>query len=632
MTSAGALRITLVGLVCGGLYLLAGWASAGAQESTAVDDEREPLEAEDAAADDEDADTIAYEVRLDGLDDNEALRELLRSASQAIAKRNDPPANSLVLGQRARRDIETFQRGLRANGYYDGEVTYTIEQIDGIETIIFDISAGTQYRFGDVAVSVVDPQGYPDIDPARLGLVAGEPAIAEAVVTAENQLLREAREAGRGLAKLGDRQALVDLDQKTMDVTLVLQPGPETTLGEVTFSGLEDVNESFARKQIPWEPGVTLFSPQEIETFRNALSGDRIFSGIRIQVAEETAPDGSLPVSVDLVERPPRTLSIGAQWRTDEGPGVLFTWVHRNLFGNAERLNAELEASQIRQRALLGITKPDFRRQDQEIGLEAEFLREETDAFDSLSFSIGGGIQRTLRRNPLTFEPVETVSAGFRLRPVQTSESGDGDDSFLLFSIPLGYRNDTTLNFLDPVDGYRFQIQTAPFYDILDGDLTFLKSEIRSSYYVQLRETPWLVLALRGNIGSIVGADVLDVPADERFYSGGGGSVRGYAFQFASPLDDDNSPIGGNSYLETSIELRTRFTETIGGAVFVDAGSAFLESYPDFQDVDPFPIGAGIGLHYLTPIGPLRLDFAVPLNRRPVDDDFQFYIGLGQAF
>ena len=123
----------------------------------------------------------------------------------------------------------------------------------------------------------------------------------------------------------------------------------------------------------------------------------------------------------------------------------------------------------------------------------------------------------------------------------------------------------------------------------------------------------------------------LEVPADKRFYSGGGGSVRGFAFQMAGPLDQDDDPVGGRSLVEASMELRWRFWDSFGLVPFVDAGNVYEEVYPSFDD--GLFWGAGLGFRYYTRVGPIRLDIATPINPRDgVDDPVQFYISLGQAY
>ena len=137
------------------------------------------------------------------------------------------------------------------------------------------------------------------------------------------------------------------------------------------------------------------------------------------------------------------------------------------------------------------------------------------------------------------------------------------------------------------------------------------------------------MLAARGSVGSIVGGDVEDIPATRRFFLGGGGSIRGYEYRTVGPREN-GEVVGGLSFVEASFELRYRLTDTIGIVPFVDVGAAFDHPLPDFSE--EFRVGAGLGLRYHTPLGPLRFDVAVPLNRKDGDPSFAFYVGLGQAF
>ena len=136
------------------------------------------------------------------------------------------------------------------------------------------------------------------------------------------------------------------------------------------------------------------------------------------------------------------------------------------------------------------------------------------------------------------------------------------------------------------------------------------------------------ILAGKIAVGTLVGGgDLGNVPATRRFYAGGGGSVRGYAYQGISPRDAANNALGGRSYVTASVEARFKVTDTIGVVPFLDVGTVSLNSAPNFSDIRA---GAGVGLRYATPFGPLRLDVAVPLRRYP--STFGIYAGIGQAF
>jgi translocation and assembly module TamA len=222
-----------------------------------------------------------------------------------------------------------------------------------------------------------------------------------------------------------------------------------------------------------------------------------------------------------------------------------------------------------------------------------------------------------------------TSGPAFRASRVEQANTGE-EDSFGLVSLPTKFNWDRSDDRLDPTRGGRLWIENEPFVDVFGNDLAFNKSRLEYAHYLKVLETPRVVLAGRSAVGTLFGASRADIPADLRFYAGGGGSVRGFAFQKAGELDDQNDPIGGRSLFEASGEVRVRVTESIGLVAFVDAGAAFTSSLPDFDD--ELRIGAGPGIRYFSPIGPLRLDVGFPVNPRNSDDAFQLYISIGQAF
>ena len=128
-----------------------------------------------------------------------------------------------------------------------------------------------------------------------------------------------------------------------------------------------------------------------------------------------------------------------------------------------------------------------------------------------------------------------------------------------------------------------------------------------------------------------MGGPALDeIPANWLFYAGGGGSVRGYAFNSLGPTGIFDAVIGGRSLFEASAELRVRVTDTIGIVPFFDAGNAFASTFPDFNE--PLYSSVGLGLRYFTAVGPIRLDVAFPLQRHAGNGPVAVYFSIGQAF
>jgi translocation and assembly module TamA len=221
-------------------------------------------------------------------------------------------------------------------------------------------------------------------------------------------------------------------------------------------------------------------------------------------------------------------------------------------------------------------------------------------------------------------------AADVSLETARLKDQGDTDTSTLV-GLPLAMSYDGTDSRTRPTEGVRLRLGATPYAGHLDKAIAFFASTVRGSGFLALDEERRFVLAGRAKAGSIVGESVEDLPANKRFYAGGDRSIRGYKFQRVGPLDDKNDPTGGRSLFEVGAELRVVAWRSIEVVPFVEGGNVYDQVYPDFSQAPRW--AAGLGLRHHTLIGPVRLDFAFPLNRRKdVDDRFQFYISLGQAF
>lgn len=568
---------------------------------------------------------VPYEVVIEGKLTAE-LRALLEQVSETRRLTDQPPSSEVRLRRRAEADIPRLQQALRSRGYYDADVDVRIEDQVTPARVVFEVERGPQYELDVVEIDTGDevPAGLRLPDRAALGLPEGAPAAARPIIDAQAELLRRAKAQGFALAEVSDRRVVVDHDQRTMEVTYILEPGPQARFGPLTIQGLDSVEEDFVRQRVGWEEG-QLITPERLEEARRSLVDTGLFQAVALELEEEPGPDDALPVTVRVTERKHRSVGLGVRYRTDEGPGGNVFLEHRNLFGEGETGEIEFDASGIGLRLGAAFRKPDFLRPDQALIADAEVAIEDTDAFEGTSIGGSIGLERT-------FAEGLTGSFALAYRYVEIDDLADdeGDESFGLLSLPARIYWDFSDDLLDPSSGGRLSFEEEPFVDTLGSDAIFNKALVRHSHYVQLMDDPRLILAGRAALGSIMGAEREEIPADERFYAGGGGSVRGFGFQKAGELDEDGDPIGGRSLLELAAELRLNFTDTIGAVAFLDAGAAFEAMLPDFSE--ELRLGTGVGLRYYSPIGPVRLDVGFPINRRESDDAFQLYISLGQAF
>lgn len=588
---------------------------------------------------DEDADIVdplRYSVTIDAPDADKDLAERLENASALKSDEEHPVSGSLGLMAKARSDREQLVAALYADARYEGVVTIAIQgkSIDELPPdaefkgpqpipVVVSVAAGPKFTLGDIRLKG-DAAGLASAD---FGLIAGGDAGSGAVLKAEAAIVRALKEEGRPLAKVTDREIVADHATSTLDVALTVAAGPVAGYGDTTVEGTEKVDRDFTEYMTGLKRGQQ-YSPQEIDDARDRLLGLEVFNSVTIKDGDRLDAQGNIPMDVQVSERKPRFFGIGGTFSNTEGLGLEGYWGHRNLFGRAEKLRIDGSISGIGSNSLSALNynagimfeKPGVLGPTSKFFTGIKTVFEHPDAYDHFSVKGDVGVSYDLDKR-------QRVSAEFDLDYSRITDTF-GKHTYLIASIPLQYVYDSRDDKLNPTRGFRALAYAEPSYDILSG-ATFLKLKGEGSAYQSLDTASRFVLAERAVLGSIVGTGLQNVPADRRFYSGGGGSVRGYAYQGIGPKDIDGQPIGGLSFFETSVEMRIAITDTIGIVPFVDAGTVSTKSFPDFADVK---VGAGVGLRYLTPFGPLRVDAAVPLNREPSDPHFGIYAGIGQAF
>jgi len=569
------------------------------------------------------AEALTYTTELRAADLPDDVRERVAEASTLIGGEETPPETPAGLQRRVADDRATLLDVLRAEGYHDAEITIEVGSGDPT-TVTIAIEPGSRYRFGDLNVAPAGahrPTTALTFNRADLGLERDAPARAAAVIEAETKLVSALGERGHPFATIADRRVLVDHAAQTVRVELNVDIGPAARFGALEVSGLDRVEPAFIRRRITWQVG-EVYDARVLARFRRALIDSGLFESVAAKPAAQPNPDGMTAIELRVTERKRRTIAAGISYSTAEGPAANLSWTHRNLFGEGERLQITLEGGQIAQGAKIDYRIPDVLGVDQAFAADARFAREQTDAFDAVNFGAGARLERTFGR-------YLSGSAGIGFDHLEV-EQNNVTRTFELISLPLILRWDSSDDLLDPTEGARVELRVTPTADVSGSDSRYVKSELTASTYVDLTDDGWAVLAGRTRLGVIAGAATADVPAARRFFAGGGGSVRGYGFQDVGPLDAGSDPLGGRSVVEVGLEARLRITEDIGVVPFIDGGMVYDDATPQFDQ--ELLWGAGIGFRYYTAIGPIRLDIATPLNGRSTDDDFQFYISIGQAF
>lgn len=595
---------------------------------------------------------VTYKVEIDAATAESDLRDAIGEASNLKSLAAAPPPNAAGLVRRAADDQPRVTAALYAFGYYGGTVTITVAGVSiaapeavaaaerasksGAVPVKITAAPGKQFRFRRIAYRDADTGAAlaPPLDPETLGIVPGEPARATAVTSGQLLVATQLRREGHPYATVVSRDVVADHATQSLDVTFRLRRGPKAPFGEVRVEGTERLPPAFVSERRNFEPGEP-YDPEKLADYRKELTRFDLFDSIRITEGERLDEAGRVPITVQVKERLRRFIGFGAKYSTTEGIEINGYWGHRNLFGGGERLRLDAaltaygsnfdqlsDTRSLGYRVSASFTKPGIFTVRDDFVSQLTGLRERTDAYRREGVLFTAGVRRRITQQL-------SVQLGLDVEFARVQDVF-GDNDYKLVGFPFEVAFDSTDNLLDPSRGIRAIGVIAPFPKFGNETVGMVHMKGTLSGYVALDRRARWVLAGRVSTGSILGAAIADLPAHRRFYVGGGGSLRGYGYQSVSPRTDGGTIIGGRSFLEASAELRVKITDTIGIVSFVDAGAAYAAPYPDFSERTRFSVG--LGARYFTGIGPVRLDVALPLNRRKDDARFGIYVSLGQAF
>ncbi len=584
------------------------------------------------------ADPVSYTVSIAKTQDA-ALNTALEGSSQLVTLRSKAPVGPFALVDRARRDADRFTTALKSFGYYNGSVAVRINGHPVDEAgLVALLQAAPANPPANVSVSV-DPGPlfhirqivltgtYPPGLQSRLSISLGAAADAGHILAARDTLLSALRDEGYALAKVTLEPATLYPRAAMMDVTYEIESGPRVAIGPITFKGLDGVHEGFARRMLKLHEG-ELFNASQISKARQDFAKVPIFASVTALPATELGPTGRLPITVYTSERPLRAVDLGVSYSTDLGVGLTAGWHHRNLFGNAEQLNltagfqgggnSEIHPGY---RVNAQLIKPGFFSPDQSLEGNLGGVKQSLLAYDQNALLQSIAINRT-------FSPRWSGSAGLSAEQELITQEGVST-RYNLIGVPLKLAYDSSDSLVNPTRGIRAAVLVTPQQSLTGRQATFVLTQFSGSTYLDLLGNGRTVLAMRGLIGNAFGASEFSLPPDQRFYAGGSGTVRGYRYQSVGPQFPNGQPSGGTQITAGSLELRQRFLASWGFTIFTDAGEV---SAPAASLSGKYGVGAGAGLFYVTPIGPIRVQAAIPLVRLPNSGSFELYVGLGQAF
>lgn len=574
------------------------------------------------------------ELTVPGAD--RALLDRLRAASLVLAAERENTTDSQTVFAAARADYARLIGALYAEGYYSGVIRIRIDGREAAEiapldtpgsigVVSIEVTPGPIFRFEKARMK-------PYARGTRLPPAYGDtkPAYSTAIVDAADAGVEGWRAIGHAKARVMGQSIVADHGAATIASEILLAPGPQLRFGQLRVSGYERMRLERILKIAGFPAGET-FDPAKLDKVATRLRRAGVFRTVAVTEAETIGHGDTLDVELVLDEEKLRRFGFGAEVSNSEGLNLSGYWLHRNLFGGAERLRVDgaierigAQSGSIDYSLGVRIDRPATPVTDATAFVEARASREDVLDQTVERVALDFGLSRE-------FGDHVSAQAGIGYLAERVSDVG-GSTDYRVLTVPVALTWDSRDNLLDAHRGFYLRTDLTPFLGYASaGSGAQVKADAR--LYRAFGADDRFVLAGRFQLGTNIGPRLPETPASFRFWSGGGGTVRGQPYQsLGVPLARSallSVQTGGMSFAAASAELRAAITDRIGAAAFYDAGFVGIDEL--FGGTGQWHAGAGIGLRYNTGIGPIRVDVAVPVSG-PTGDGVQIYVGIGQAF
>ncbi|WP_428512041.1 autotransporter assembly complex protein TamA [Roseovarius sp.] len=562
----------------------------------------------------------------------QGIAEYLSRSSLTVETANSEDATAQDILAAARADYARMVGALYDAGFYGGVVSIRVDgreasdispiagpnRINRVDVIV---QPGPPFTFSRAAIGPVAPETeLPE------GYARGQPAAATVISDAAEAGVTGWREAGHAKVELSGQSITADHRNATLASDIRLSPGPRLRFGDLVITRPSAVRANRIRA-IAGLPSGKVFSPEELEDASQRLRRTGAFRSVVLNEAAVPNPDGTLDIQAEVIDAKPRRIGFGAEIASLEGLTLSGFWLHRNLLGGAERFRIEGEvggiggdSGGIDYRLSARFERPATFTPDTTAFLEARIEELDEEEYRQTTFEIGGGVSHIF-----SDELEGELGIAYQYAEID-DDLGSRTNELLLLPGKLTFDNrDDALN---ATEGVYVGLEATPFLALDAGDPAFrLYADART--YVGFGENDTIVLAGRTQLGSVTGASLLDVPPDMLFFSGGSNTVRGQPYQSLGVDLGGGNTSGGRSFLAVSGELRARVADSWQVVGFADTGYVGRDSFG--SGTGDWHSGAGFGVRYDTGIGPIRFDVATPLDG-DAGQDYEFYIGIGQAF
>lgn len=536
-------------------------------------------------------------------------------------------------------DRELLRRHYLRQGYSDFRVVSAVAELTSDRSgfyVTFTVDEGERYTFGDLDIQV----SLPDVDPETLRpLITIQPGDwynADEVENTVQAITDRLGEMGYAFVDVRPRVNR-DRENRTIGITFDVQEGPRVYVERIDITGNVRTLDRVIRREFRLVEG-DAFNTAKLRRSQQRIRNLGFFEDVKVtNVPSETAPDRTV-VQVEVQEKSTGELTFGVGWSSSIGALFDISMRERNLLGKGQDLRAKFTVAQRRQEIDLSFTEPYFLDRPLAAGFDVFHTRSDLQDESSYDSRETGAALR------MGFNYTDRLSQGFKYTVSRTSienvpttasraiKDQAGDTTLSMLSQSLTYdRRDSTI---DPREGYFARLSND--FAGLGGDERFVRATVDAGQYFPITDD--ITLAVQGSAGIVEGLGK-DVRFNRNFYLGGD-NLRGFNYGGASPRDSGTADVLGGKWMASgTVEVRfpLGLPEELGltGKAFTDVG---MIGEPD--GVAKYPINtsdsprasAGVGLVWVSPMGPVSVDLAQALIKESWDETEFFRFNFGTRF
>ncbi len=556
--------------------------------------------------------------------------------------------------QRFEADLKRVKAYYADRGYPDARVTDTQVSLNKAQTSV-DITLTIEE--GDpVLVKTVDFTGFDVVPAAHLAQIRkdmplrpGRARDRQAVIATHELALNELRDHGYPYAKVTTSEN-DGPSGKEAAVAFAAEPGPLSHFGPVEIVGNKSVGENVIRRELTYKPG-GLYRRSVVQDSQRRLYGMELFQFVNVQVVDPQAQSPEVQTRVTVAEAKHQRVNFGVGYGTEEKGRVDAEYHDLNFLGGARTAGAHGRWSSLDRGLRLDFNQPYFFHPHFSLGGEGQQWYTYTPAYRSIVSGAKATVtHRSGQRNSWSVSMTSEHDSSAISNDVLTDltlrndlialglDPTTGRQDGQLNALAFDLQRVTADNLLNAHRGYQLALHTEEAGKLLPGTFDYFAISADGRHYWSIGDR--LVWANRLQIGSITPAGGLqgNVPFSKKYFLGGATSIRGWGRYEVSPLSGSGLPIGGNSMLAFTTEVRAAFGDKLGLVAFLDTGNVWASAWT--VRLDDLRYAVGPGLRYQTPVGPVRLDFGYQLNPitgllvngQPESRRWRIHFSIGQAF